>query len=49
MIIWAINPQRRSIRVRTASGEDRLLTEDDELDGGEVLPVLRVPVSALFT
>lgn len=47
-LVLVVGPRRRTVRVRTADGGDRLLTEADELDGGAVLPGFRVPVARLF-
>lgn len=47
-LVWVFDPRRRTIRVRAADGRERLLTETDELDGGEVLPVFRMPVARFF-
>ncbi len=48
-LVWVVDPQRRTIRVRPADGRERLLTEADELDGGKVLPGFRMPVARLFS
>jgi Uma2 family endonuclease len=45
--VWVIDPRRRTIRVHTADGE-RLFVEADDLEGGDVLPGFRLPISALF-
>lgn len=47
-LVWALDPRRRTVRVRGADGADRLLTEDDELDGEDVLPGFRSRVGKLF-
>ena len=47
-LIWLVDPRRRTVRVRAADGTDHLLTEADELDGGDVLPGFRLPVARLF-
>ena len=47
-LVLVVDPRRRTVRVRTPGGGDRLLTEGDELDGGAVLPDFRVPVARLF-
>ena len=48
LLVWVFDPVRRTVRVRGADGTDRVLTEDGELDGGDVLPGFRVRVSTLF-
>jgi Uma2 family endonuclease len=47
-LIWAVDPVRRAVRVRRPDGTDRLLTEQDVLDGGDVLPGFRLPVGKFF-
>lgn len=40
---------RRSVTVHLADGTVEILSEDDTLDGGDVLPRLSVPVVEIFT
>ena len=47
-LIWALDPRRRTVRVRKPDGTDTLLTEADELDGEDVLPGFQLPVAQLF-
>ena len=47
-MVWVLDPRRRTLRVRQPDGTDRLLREDDELDGGDVLPGFRIRVGKLF-
>jgi Uma2 family endonuclease len=47
-LVWVVDPRRQTVRVWKADGTDRLLTADHELDGGAVLPGLRVPIARLF-
>ncbi len=47
-LVWVFDPRRRTVRVRGADGTDRLLTEADELDGGEVVPGFRMSVARFF-
>ena len=47
-LIWIFDPVRRVVRGRRPDGTDRLLSEQDELDGEDVLPGFRLPVSGLF-
>ena len=37
-LVWLIDPQRRTVTVLTPPSVAHILTEDDTLDGGEVLP-----------
>lgn len=47
-LVWALDPARRTVRVRRPDGTDRLLSEHDDLDGEDVLPGFRLPVARLF-
>lgn len=47
MVIVA-DPRRRSLTVYRSAQDIRVLSADDELDGGEVVPGWRVPVATLF-
>ena len=46
--VWLIDPTRRTVEVLTEPGISRILTEDDRLDGGDVLPGFFVPVHELL-
>ena len=45
---WVIYPQLQQIWVCEWQSSIRVLTENDVLDGGEVLPLFRVPLKELF-
>lgn len=47
-LIWIVDPERRTVHVRHADGGDRILTEEDTLDGEDVLPEFRLSISQLF-
>ena len=47
-LVWLVNPRKRTVRVYTASDQSRLLKEDQSLDGGEVLPGLRLALGEIF-
>lgn len=47
-LVWVIEPRRRLVTVYTPDQSARILTEQDELDGGDVLPGFRTPVAAIF-
>jgi Uma2 family endonuclease len=47
-LIWIVYPARRTVRVYRADGTERLLTENDVIDGEDVLPEFQLPVSRLF-
>ena len=48
LLVWIVDPRTRTIEVRTRGGEDRRLTEADELEGGSVLPGFRVALRDVF-
>ncbi|MDX1992411.1 MAG: Uma2 family endonuclease [bacterium] len=45
--VWAVDPQRRTVRVYTDAGEYRL-KGDDVLYGGDVVPGFETAISAFF-
>jgi Uma2 family endonuclease len=47
-LVWVVDPERRTVHVYRADGTDLVLTEQDELDGEDVLPGFRLPVAQLF-
>jgi len=47
-LVWVIYPLRRYIYVYESPTQNRILSETDELDGGEVLPGFRLSIAALF-
>jgi hypothetical protein len=47
-LVWIVDPRKRTVVVRTPMAPERTLTEDDVLDGGDVLPGFRVPVREVF-
>jgi Uma2 family endonuclease len=47
-IVWVVDPKAQRIVVHTLNGAPRTYTVQDELDGGEVLPDLRVRVAEIF-
>jgi Uma2 family endonuclease len=47
-LIWVVDPARRTVSVLRADGNERLLTEDEVIDGEDVLPGFHLPVSQLF-
>ena len=40
-LVWAVYPSARTVAVHTSEGPTLIYTEDDELDGGAVLPDFR--------
>jgi Uma2 family endonuclease len=47
-LVWRLDPVKRTVTVRTPDGAERVYADGDDLDGGDVLPGFRIPVSVLF-
>jgi Uma2 family endonuclease len=47
-LVWVVDPRARTVAIHAAGRPVRVLTEADELDGGDVLPDFRVAVADLF-
>ncbi|MCH8045947.1 MAG: Uma2 family endonuclease [Planctomycetes bacterium] len=47
-LVWYVDPQPRQVRVYTSPDDVQTLTEDDTLDGGEVLPGLTIDLKSFF-
>jgi Uma2 family endonuclease len=47
-LAWYVEPRKRTVRVYTSPSESTLLTEEDELDGGELLPGFRLSIREWF-
>jgi Uma2 family endonuclease len=47
-LVWIVEPRRRIVTIWTPDRTARILTEADELDGGDVLPGFRLPVAQIF-
>jgi Uma2 family endonuclease len=48
-LVWLVDPGKRTVRVYTAPDESTRLTEGQALDGGDVLPGLRLPLREVFS
>ncbi len=46
--VWVVDPRKRSVTVHRPGADPRVYRTGDELDGGEVLPGFRLPLSKLF-
>ena len=46
--VWVVNPGQRSVSVYRSATDVALLSEADEIDGGEVVPGFRCKVSEIF-
>jgi Uma2 family endonuclease len=47
-LVWFIDPDRRTAKVYTAPDEVRELSEEESLDGGDVLPGFSLALADLF-
>jgi Uma2 family endonuclease len=47
-MVWVVNPARRTVTVHRASADTQTLTENDELDGQDVVPGFRCRVGEIF-
>jgi Uma2 family endonuclease len=48
-LVWVVEPRRRSVTVYRSRNEIRLLRENEELDGADVLPGFSIRVSDIFS
>lgn len=47
-LVWVLDPEARIVVVHYPSGKDRVVREDQELDGNDVLPDFRCKVAEFF-
>ena len=47
-LVWEIDPVKRTVAVYTEPESFTILTEEDTLDGGTILPGFALPLSELF-
>lgn len=47
-LVWVVEPNRRQVVVYSSDRTARILTVDDYLDGGDVLPGFQMPVAEIF-
>jgi Uma2 family endonuclease len=47
-VVWFVNPVRRTVQVFTAPDESTVLTEDQMLEGGDLLPGLTLSLRQIF-
>jgi len=48
-MVWLIDPKRRTVEIHLSNDEPQILTEDDELTGGDLIPGFSVRVSEIFS
>jgi Uma2 family endonuclease len=46
--VWLVDPRKRTVRVHTAVDRSVLLEEGQWLEGGDVLPGLRLSLEEIF-
>jgi Uma2 family endonuclease len=46
--VWVFNPKKKTVAVYTSPSDVRVLSEQDTLDGGDVLPGFTLELSKLF-
>jgi Uma2 family endonuclease len=46
--VWVVDPRKRQVVVHRALDDSRILSERDEMDGGDVLPGFRLPIAEIF-
>lgn len=46
--VWLVRPEQQTVTVFSRDEPERILTIDDTLDGGEVLPGFSLPVRTIF-
>jgi Uma2 family endonuclease len=49
LAVWVVDPATRTVSAYRSRDEIRLLTEADEIEGGDVLPGFRFSLSELFS
>jgi Uma2 family endonuclease len=47
-LVWFVDPRKRTVRVFTGPDRSTVLTEQDTLDGSDVLPGLALPIKEVF-
>jgi len=47
-LVWVVDPAQPTVRVHCGDRSELLLSEQDVIDGEDVLPGFRLPVAALF-
>jgi len=47
-VVWVVDPATRSVSAYRSRRDIALLTMEDDLEGGDVLPGFRLPIAELF-
>lgn len=48
ILVWIVNPRRRSVSIHRRNRDVRILREGDEMDGEDLLPGFSLPVAEIF-
>ena len=48
LVVWLVNPETRTVEVIHPKGQRTVLSENDELTGGNLIPGFRIPVGEIF-
>lgn len=48
LLVWVVNPRQKTVTVYRPNVKPIILTVDDILDGGDVIPGFRLPVRDIF-
>ena len=49
LLVWVVDPEKRNVAVFRSAEDVTMLDEDDELDGGDVVPGFRCRVAEVFS
>jgi Uma2 family endonuclease len=47
-VVWVVDPKLRTVTVHESDVDAVTLTEQDQLEGGDVVPGFRIAVAKLF-
>jgi Uma2 family endonuclease len=47
-LVWVVDPGRRKVRAYRQDGAESLLSEEDSIEGEDVLPGFSCPVRSVF-
>jgi Uma2 family endonuclease len=48
LLVWYVDPKRRTVTVYTAPDQSVVRSEEETLDGGDVIPGFKLPLRKLF-
>jgi len=47
-LVWIVNPEPRTVTVYATGQPPRILSETEQIDGGDVIPGFRLPIHEIF-